>query len=233
MSIPYRSIIVVAVLVVSILKLHAQTPEPAAGQDTTVQASTEKKSEPRGGTAFGIKGLIGVGLPSYDNLPEGATSETSTSWSVGVFFNWSGRGIISLGLQPELLYVSESGQNTFSAALTGQEIVTETQINSLRLPVLVKLQFLDPLVVQPSIYVGPSFSYILSAQNTVDGKDYDLEPESAFQVGFAAGVDVTVLSFLVVDVRYNTKFSSFEAVTEGQTLNLTMSSLRVGLGLRF
>ncbi len=229
----FRSIIVVAVLMVGILNLHAQTPEPAAGQDTTVQASTEKKSEPRGGTAFGIKGMIGFGLPSYENLPDGATSETSTSWSIGAFFNWSGRGVISLGLQPELLYVSESGQNTFSAIVGGQEIVTETQINSLRLPVLVKLQFFDPLVVQPSIYLGPSFSYILSAQNTVNGTDYTLEPESAFQVGLAAGIDVTILSFLVADVRYNTKFNSFEAVTEGQTLNLTMSSLRVGLGLRF
>lgn len=206
----------------------------AWSQDTTAAPPPPaEKSEPAGGTAFGIKGMIGLGLPSYDNLPEGAESETSTSWSVGAFFNWSGKGVISLGLQPELHYISEAGQNTFSAALTGQEIVSETQINSLRLPVLVKLQFLDPLIVQPSIYVGPSFSYILSAKNTVNGTEYDLDPESALQVGFAAGVDVTILSFLVADVRYNTKFSSFEAVTEGQTLSLTMSSLRFGLGLRF
>lgn len=224
----------VLIRAVMIVMLMLGTTGFAWSQDSTATPPPPaEKSEPSGGTAFGIKGMIGVGFPTYDDLPEGAESETSTSWSVGVFFNWSGKGVVSLGLQPELHYISEAGQNTLSAAGMGQELVSETQINSMRLPVLVKLQFLDPLIVQPSIYVGPSFSYILSANNTVNGTEYDLDPESALQVGFAAGVDVTILSFLVADVRFNTKFSSFEAVSQGKTLSLTMSSLRFGLGLRF
>ncbi len=208
-----------------------------AGTAVAQEADAGEK-EPAGGPAFGVKGWVGWGLPSYENLPEGAQSETATSWAVGAFFTWSTKGVISLGIQPELMYVSESGQNTFTALLSGQPIMSETKINSLRLPVLFKLQFLDPLIVQPSIYVGPAFSYIMSATNTINGTEYDLD-ESSFQVGFAAGIDVTVLSFLVVDLRYNTKFSSVEAVVQGieghgdVPVNLTMSSFKVGLGLRF
>jgi hypothetical protein len=212
--------------------LHAQSE--LAQRDSVDRSS---KEEPPGGPAWGFKGYLGGGFPSYDNLPDGTTTESAVSWSAGLYFNWSTAGLISLGIQPELFYVSESGQNGISAAINGTEVVTETQINSLRLPILLKLQFLDPLIIQPSVYVGPAFSYVINAKNVVNGNRYGLHPEDAFQMGLVVGVDANILKVLVVDVRLNANLTTFEGtygpLAENGRTTLTMKSVQVGLGLRF
>ena len=190
-------------------------------------------SDPKGGMALGIKGYFGFGMPSYENLPAGAASETGSAWAVGLFYNWSTKGIISFGLQPELHYVSESGLKTNLLSEDGDVFEVTSTVNSLRVPVLAKLQFLDPHIVQPSIYIGPSFSYVLSATNEINGTEQDITGTD-FKVGLAAGIDVTVLSFLVVDIRYNTKFTELTYdIGQYENFSLAMSSLKFGLGLRF
>ncbi len=197
-----------------------------------VQAQDDGEA-PKGGTALGVKGYFGFGMPSYENLPAGAESETGTAWAVGIFYNWSTKGIISFGLQPELQYVSESGLKTNLTDPDGNAFDVTSTVNSLRVPILAKIQFLDPHIVQPSIYIGPSFSYVLSATNEINGAEQDITGTD-FKVGLAAGIDVTVLSFLVVDIRYNTKFTELTYdIGEYENFSLAMSSLKFGLGLRF
>ena len=196
-------------------------------------AAQDDGEGPKGGTAFGFKGYFGLGVPSYENLPPGSASETGAAWAAGIFYTWSTKGIISFGLQPELMYVSESGLKTNLTDLEGNGFDVTSTVNSLRLPILAKLQFLDPLVVQPSIYIGPSFSYVLSATNEVNGTSQDITGTD-FKVGLAAGIDVTVLSFLVVDIRYNTKFTELTYdLAQYENFSLQMASLKFGLGLRF
>jgi len=204
---------------------------PAWSQD-----GGESSSEPAGGTAMGVKGYFGFGSPSYEASGT-IESETGTAWALALFYNWSTKGIISFGVQPELHYVSESGAKLGVSDDNNIKYDITTHVNALRLPILLKLQFLDPHIVQPSIYVGPSFSYVLSAYNNVNGEDIDIDG-TGFQMGFAAGVDVTILSFLVVDVRYNTKFADLTYNLGEDWDNLgevavTMSSIKFGLGVRF
>ena len=173
--------------------------------------------------------MLGVGMPSYEGV-DGVTTETAGAWSLGAFWNWSTGGAISFAVQPELHYVYESGLTI--AANGNAEVTTTTQ--SIRLPILAKLEFLTRDVIQPSIYVGPSFSYLLSATDEVNGTKQDIDDPTAFQVGLALGVDVTFLRIFVIDLRYNTKFTKITEVTAGsETVSLSMNSFRAGIGLRF
>ena len=189
------------------------------------------------GPSWGIKGMIGAGYPNYANLPSGVTTNPAVSWAVGGLVIWSGEGVVSFAFQPELQFVQENGVSTgFTHRVDGQEVTYEitTTVNSLRLPVLGKVQFLDPRIVQPSLYAGPSFSYVLTATNEAQGVHYDVE-DNTFQVGLTAGVDVTILSFLVVDVRFNTNFTnlSYDIGEIASGIDLTTSSFLVGLAFRF
>ena len=202
---------------------------PAVAQDDG------KSDEHKGGHAWGFKGYGGFGIPTYENLPEGSESTTGFAWAAALYYNWSTSGLISFAVQPELMYVSEAGASTVTGGAEPTAEITST-VSSLRLPILAKLQFLDARIVQPSIYIGPSFSYVLSATNEIQGVEQDLD--SKFKVGLAAGVDVNILSFLVVDVRYNTKFTTLTSDIDQDIENLgeftlAMSSLKFGLGLRF
>lgn len=200
----------------------APTPAPApAPAESSAKASTSNSS-------WGFKLMLGVGMPSY----EGVEDETSTAgaWSAGLFWNWSTGGAVAFAIQPELHYVYESGVTTTAIGTT--ELTTSTQ--SLRLPVLFKLELLDRAIIQPSIYAGPSFSYLLGAKNEGNGQSLDIEDPNKFQVGLAIGIDVTFLEIFLIDLRYNTKFTAIkEENFNGSTVSLSMNSFRAGVGLRF
>jgi opacity protein-like surface antigen len=164
---------------------------------------------------------------AYDE-ESGESPETAGAFSVGLFWNCSTGGVISFAVQPELHYVSEAG----ITKMIGGDATLTTE--SVRLPILLKLEFLTRNVVQPSIYLGPSFSYMLGVSNSVGDSETDYENYEAFQMGLAAGLDVTFLRIFVVDIRYNTNFTSIFATDEDtQTGAVSMNSLRIGLGLRF
>ncbi len=213
----------VAALMVSAVVMVAQT---APDQPVVQEQSTNSGSSSN--TSVGFKAMYGVGLPSYEGVD--VNSETSGAWSVGAFYNWSTSGAVSFAVQPELHYVQESGISVSSVG----NLEATTTISSLRLPILAKLQLFDRALIQPSIYAGPSFSYLLSAKNEINGQTEDLDDPTRFQIGLAIGIDVTFLQIFVVDLRYNTKFTKITEVTVANaTSSVSMNSLRVGLGLRF
>jgi opacity protein-like surface antigen len=173
--------------------------------------------------------MVGAGFPSYEGLPAGVSTETDAAWSVGAFANWSTSGVISVAIQPELLYVHESG--VASSPTTS----TTSSTSSLRAPILFKLQLFDRNIVQPSLYGGPSLSYILSAKQKTGDVESDIQDIHKFQFGFAIGVDVTILRFIVVDLRYNTKFSEItsDVSSDLKGVSFSLNSFRAGLGVRF
>lgn len=169
------------VLTLSVLLAFSLTGV-AVSQDTTSKATTDRSTS---NSSWGFKLMAGVGMPSYEGVDENST--TAGAWSAGLFWNWSTGGAVSFAVQPELHYVSESGITTSSVG----NFETTTNTQSLRLPVLLKLELLDRAVVQPSIYAGPSFSYLLGATNEINGTKMDIDDPNKFQVGLAVGIDVT------------------------------------------
>lgn len=202
--------------------------QDSTSKDTAAPAPAASTDRSTSNSSWGFKVMAGVGMPSY----EGVESETSTAgaWSAGLFWNWSTGGAVAFAVQPELHYIYESGVTT--TATGAAQLTTSTQ--SLRLPVLLKLELLDRAVIQPSIYAGPSFSYLLGAKDEGNGTTVNIEDPNKFQVGLAVGIDVTFLEIFVVDLRYNTKFTSIkEENLNGSTVSLSMNSFRAGVGLRF
>lgn len=227
-----KEILIAALLVgtapITALAQDASAPAPAPADTTTPPpAESGSSSSSNAHSSIGFKFMYGAGLLAYDGDVE-VTTETGPALSFGVFWNWSTGGVISFAVQPELHYVNEAGVTE----VLGTDVTTTTE--SIRLPILLKLEFLTRDLVQPSIYLGPSFSYMLGVTSSVGDSDTDFEDYEAFQMGLALGVDVTFLRIFVVDVRYNTNFTSLiEEDTESPSGTVSMNSLRVGLGLRF
>lgn len=230
MKVLYVSFILCVSLVGSV-KSQDTTSKIASTPDTTAAtapAPAQDNGSSSSNSSWGFKGMVGWGLPSYEGVDQ-ATATSAAAWSAGLFWNWSTGGLVSFAVQPELHYVSESGITTSTVV---PDITTTT--TSLRLPILAKLELFSRAIIQPSIYVGPSFSYILSAKNEANGTTQDITDPNKFQVGLAFGIDVTFLQIFVLDFRYNTKFTAIKETTiNGVTSSVTMNSFRVGLGLRF
>jgi len=212
------------------------TPQPKdyAATPIPMESTSTSGDKPNDGSSFGIKLMYGVGMLSYDPAPANTTIESSPAYSAGLFWNHSGEGVISFGLQTELLYVSESGLLRMGAQ--GSESEQTVTTTSIRLPILLKLQFLDRNLIQPSVYVGPSIGYQLTATTEVGEASTDIDRANGFQYGLAVGVDATFLRIFVVDIRYNMNFSDIASADEVELTPdtaITMSSLRFGLGLRF
>lgn len=220
--------------IVALVSLILQSPAVAQNDQpspTPVPAPASTSGASTANTSVGFKIMAGAGIPSYTGLPLGATAESAGAWSAGVFWNWSTGGAIAFAIQPELSYIYEAG---ILATKTNSVSITSST-NSIRLPILFKLELLDRAIIQPSIYAGPSFSYLLSAKNETSGATADLTGLNRFQVGLAVGVDVTFLEIFVVDLRYNTKFTTITDNLNETTsdLSVKLSSFRAGVGLRF
>jgi hypothetical protein len=221
--------LLIAALLVGTAPIVTLAQDATAPADTTTPPPAQPASTGSSSShsSIGFKFMYGAGLLAYDGDVE-VTTETGPAFSFGAFWNWSTGGVISFAVQPELHYVNEAG----ITQIFGSDVTTTTE--SIRLPILLKLEFLTRDLVQPSIYLGPSFSYMLGITSSVGDNDTAVDEYEAFQMGLAAGVDVTFLRIFVVDVRYNTNFTSlFEEDTESQSGTVAMNSLRVGLGLRF
>ncbi|RPI67317.1 MAG: PorT family protein [Ignavibacteriae bacterium] len=221
--------LLIAALLVGTAPIVTLAQDATAPADTTTPPPAQPASTGSSSahSSIGFKFMYGAGLLSYD-VEGDVTTQTGPAFSFGAFWNWSTGGVISFAVQPELHYVNEAGVTE----VFGSDVTTTTE--SIRLPILLKLEFLTRDLVQPSIYLGPSFSYMLGVTSSIGDNDTAVDEYKAFQMGLAAGVDVTFLRIFVVDVRYNTNFTSlFEEDTESQSGTVAMNSLRVGLGLRF
>jgi hypothetical protein len=221
--------LLIAALLVGTAPIVTLAQDATAPADTTTPPPAQPASTGSSSShsSIGFKFMYGAGLLAYDGDVE-VTTETGPAFSFGAFWNWSTGGVISFAVQPELHYVNEAG----ITEVFGSDVTTTTE--SIRLPILLKLEFLTRDVVQPSIYLGPSFSYMLGVTSSVGDNDTSVDEYEAFQMGLAAGVDVTFLRIFVLDVRYNTNFTSLvEEDTESQSGTVAMNSLRVGIGLRF
>lgn len=167
----------------------------------TVVTAADSTSTSSPGAAWGVKLYGGPSLAASDDLGENQSFDGGTSWGGGIVALWGSRDFLDFGLQTELLYVVEG----FDVVVTPQgnvsSITTPYEFGRLRLPVVGKLSFGAPLVLQPSIYLGGYAQYTTSA--TRANADIDSESLERFGYGLSMGADLRFLQIFLLDVRYN------------------------------
>jgi hypothetical protein len=193
---------------------------------TTVMAADSTSASPAG-AAWGARVFAGPSISVAENLNADQSISGGTAWGAGVFALWGSRSFLDLGLQAELQYVTEG----FDLVVNSQGNVSATtpfDFGRLRLPLIGKLSFGAPLVLQPSLLLGGYAHYTIAATNNGNKIDSDLlEP---FGYGLIIGADLRFLQIMLLDVRYNVGLSND---IKDDPYNSRISSLTIGLGLIF
>ena len=172
------------------------------------------------GLSLGIKG--GLNMAKFTGADAGPNS-MKTGLVGGAYATID---MVFLNIQPEVLF----SQKGATYELLGLSI--DQNLNYVEIPVLIKF----PLgkIVVPSIYVGPSFGVLMSAD--IEGFDIKDAVVSS-DLGLVFGVDIKTPIKLTVDARYNlglmTTAKEYEIL--GQTYNPDVKnstiSLMLGYGL--
>ncbi|MBU1356011.1 MAG: PorT family protein, partial [Candidatus Edwardsbacteria bacterium] len=172
------------------------------------------------GLSLGIKG--GLNMANFTGADAG-TNSMKTGLVGGAYATID---LMFVNIQPEVLF----SQKGATYEVLGLSI--DQNLNYVEIPVLIKF----PLgkIVVPSIYVGPSFGMLMSADiEGIDVKDAVVSSD----LGLVFGVDVKTPIKLTVDARYNLGLQTTAKEYEflGQTYNPDVKnstiSLMVGYGL--
>ena len=204
----------------------------------------DKEEEEDSALWWSLRGSLGVGYPAYDNLAERVTTSPGFVWMAGAFLQLSTQGVVSVAFQPELLFVRETGlQAGFNVAQQNVVIEATTVVNSIRLPALLKLQFLEPKIVGLSVFAGPTPGYILRAYTQYESyspaggprRTSGIQVDKDLLLGLTVGIDVTLLDVLMVDVRVNTPFTpvSYDLPETANNKNLRAPSTVASAGVTF
>jgi opacity protein-like surface antigen len=207
-----------ALLVVFSMQAFAQDVtiiQSNATDNTQSYSSTKKTHKPR----FWIGPKFGTDIVS--GIPSDFTSVTDRlkeQWQAGVMMQL-GR---TLYLQPEAYY---SVANT----LDGSGAVTATS-QSIKVPVMVGLRFLNLGLFSLHIMGGPSWTIPMGADNAID--------MDSKQMDWLVGAGIDVLGFITADIRYrydtgtplSDQIAGFN-VTDN-TAAMTPLNVTVGLKLR-
>ena len=175
---------------------------------------------------FGIRGGITT-AKLYTNLSD-YNSESILGYQAGAFVR------IFLGkhpfLQPEC-YFTQKGGNLLNSDVKNE---WEVKLNSIDVPVLIGLKFLDLKVVKFTVYGGPVVSFI--SKKTVKYYEDGIQvippdPEENIKDtswGLQAGASIDVL-FLTVDIRHEWGLSD---LIKNSDTELKSGVWLIGLGFR-
>lgn len=133
-----------------------------------------------------------------------------------------------LAIQPEFLYTMKGAR--MKEEILGETVKVAFNLSYLEVPVLVKLMIQTPGGVKPSLFVGPSISFKLSAKLKTealgDTTEEDLSDDmenTGFGLIIGGGLDFGKLSF---DLRYNLGLTSISIYDE--EIKNGVISLKVG-----
>ena len=177
-------------------------------QDEQNNVSTPPTKEPK----FWIGPKFGLDVNSTTTNVNGVTEQLKGNYQAGILIQY-GR---TLYIQPEIYYAS------IKQAVAG---TTETNsYNSIRVPLMLGLRFLDLGLFSLHVMGGPAYTLKLDEADKLTG-----DKALSWQVG--AGIDV--LGFITGDLRYTLidGMSIADQVTRFST-NPTILNLTVGLKLR-
>ena len=178
-----------------------------AQEDVTSANNTppEKKHK------FWIGPKFGLDLSSTTTDINGVTNQLKGNYQAGILFQFGS----TLYIQPEIYYA------------TVKTVISPTNtksVNSIRVPLMLGLRFLDLGLFSLHIMGGPTYSLKLDDADRLTG-------DKAFSWQVGAGIDV--LGFVTGDLRYTLieNMSIADQVTHFTT-NPTILNLTVGLKLR-
>ncbi len=110
---------------------------------------------------------------------------------------------LGLYIQPEALFTSSGGKVVIEDG--GGINMAEYKFNKLDVPVLIGFRFLR--VVR--INAGPTFNFLLSARENVDGATNDvMDSYNRRSVGYQAGIGFDIWK-LILDIKYEDSLSKF------------------------
>jgi len=212
-------LVISAMLVVFSMQTFAQDVtiiQSNATDNTQSYSSTKKPHKPRFwiGPKFGTDILTGI--PS--DLSS-VTDRLKEQWQAGVMMQL-GR---TLYLQPEAYY---SVTNTTVGTVT-------TSSQSIKVPVMLGLRFLNLGLFSLHIMGGPSWTIPMSADNSVD--------MDAKQMDWLVGAGIDILGFITADIRYrydtdkalSDQITGFKVSDDGDPLRpYTPLNVTIGLKLR-
>ncbi|MEM9981806.1 MAG: porin family protein [Bacteroidota bacterium] len=143
----------------------------------------------------------GANAANFTNLPDGAENDGLKLGFVGGAYARFKIPIIGLYVQPEVQF-SQMGGNFTVENLLLEDTEVETRINNLDFNLLLGQRFgVGPLGIR--VNVGPTYSRVLSAEQTINGGDeediQDELKENLWALGLGAGLDISKLS---IDLRY-------------------------------
>jgi hypothetical protein len=173
------------------------------------------------GLSFGIKG--GINMAKYSGSDAGST-DMKMGGVGGAFACFD---LVALKIQPELLF-SQKGAKATDAGIT----LTTTE-NYLEIPVLLKYSF--GAVVVPSIYVGPSFGMLMSANASVSGGGYSGSGDiksllNSTDLGLVIGAEVKTPMKLSFEARYTMGMSNVYKEIYSVQPNIKNSTISVMVG---
>ena len=139
---------------------------------------------------FGLKGGMNISNMSAD--PQNLEEEDSLkSFAFGAWYG--------LPLNRRVTFQPEAYYSVKGDAESVNGFTTSTKVSYLDLPVLAKIGFLHSASVQPSLFVGPSVAFNLSAKSKFEGDGSDIEVDvkdqmNTLDVGVVVGggVDIPV-----------------------------------------
>ncbi len=169
--------------------------------------SDRETSDPSRARHYGIKGGMNISNLSVDpqDLEEGGSLR---SFALGA---WYGMPLNRrLALQAEALYSVKGDSETASG------YTASTQMRYIDVPVLARIGFMHDAGAHPSLYLGPSFAFNLSAKSKLEGDsgnvDEDVKDQVRaldFGVVFGGGVDFAVGKHTYgVELRYSKGLSN-------------------------
>ena len=168
-------------------------------------ASVGAQDKPAGLVAKGLK--AGLNIAGHRGNDTDEFHKNLTAFAFGGFITYQFHERVAV--QPELLYMMrgakwESGSDTWKG-----------KYNYLEVPILFKFMIPTRGTVQPNVYVGPSFGFLLSAteewsydfggqidSGSEDVKDYLKSPDIALAFGVGSSVALGQGN-LMFEARYN------------------------------
>lgn len=135
------------------------------------------------------------------------TGDAVLGWHIGIY---SRIKIVSFFIQPEVLFSSTGGDIEITEQGVTTPDIGTLKMNKLDVPVMAGLT----LGKFFRIYVGPTFSYLIS--ENIDGKDWFSEIKQDYNsatIGYQAGIGLDI-SKLTIDLKYEGNLSKLgDAIT--------------------
>lgn len=176
-------------------------------QDEQSNVSTSPTKQPK----FWIGPKFGLDVSSTTNNINSVTNQLQSNYQAGILLQF-GR---TLYIQPEIYYVSVKED------IAG---TTDTKsVNSIRVPLMLGLRFLDLGLFSLHIMGGPAYSLKLDNTDRLTG-------EKAFSWQVGAGVDV--LGFITGDLRY-TLIDNMSIADQVTRFTSSPTNLNLTVGLKF